>query len=163
MAAERGAKAAKENAENSAEMSANDLAAGNALRRKAESMSKADILRYAIWLDDHGQYAEALEWYKKTIGSDFNFEVVSTPREDYEGGVAHYRVGVMYRCGHGIPKDDKAANRHFTFAHRLGNEAGTLAVIEAFRYGIGVEQSAANRGVADYYERELAKKRSKSR
>lgn len=158
MAAKRATEAA---ANKPMALSADDLAERDALRQKAESGSKADTLRYAIWLDDHGQYAEALEWYKKTIGSEFNFEVVSTRREDYEGGVAHYRVGLMYRQGHGVPKDDKAANRHFTFADRLGNEDGTLAVIEAFRYGIGVEQSAANRGTADYYERKLMEKRQR--
>ena len=157
MAAKRAAEAAANN--RPVTLSADDLAKRDALRQKAESGSRTDTLQYAIWLDDHGQYAEALEWYKEIVGLDFEFVGVS--KEDYEGGVAQYRVGLMYRQGHGVPKDDKAAVRHFMFAQRLGNEDGALAVIEAFRYGIGVERSAANRDVADFYERQLMKKRQR--
>lgn len=154
MAAKRSAEAA---ANKPIALSADDLASRDALRQKAESGSKADALRYAIWLDDHGQYEEALEWYEKV----YEVEIVAVPREDYEGGVAHYRAGLMYRQGRGVPRDDKAANRHFLSAQQLGNEDGTLAVIEAFRNGIGVEKSAANRDVADFFERKLMEKRQR--
>ena len=61
----------------------------------------------------------------------------------------------MYRYGRGVSKDDKAAVRQFLCAQKIGNKDGTLAVIEAFRNGIGVEKSAANRSVANHYEKEL--------
>ena len=48
-------------------LSPEDLSMRETLRKKAESGSKEDFLRYAIWLDTHKQYQEAMKWYKKRL------------------------------------------------------------------------------------------------
>lgn len=133
------------------------------LYKSASSGGRMELLNYAMWLDDHKQYSDAVIWYTKLIELDIP-PYSQREKPDYERGVAYYRMGVMYRRGNGVSKDDKAANRNFSYAMNLGNEDGTLALIEALRNNIGYDKrnSASNRSCADFFERELEKKRRRS-
>ena len=152
------AKAIEKENEARARWTPQEKQAHDELQKKAASGARREFLDYAVWLDDHQQYREAKTWYERVTDG---VEVVVTDCTDYEGGVAHYRLGLLYRNGYGVERDEKAAIRHFLSSQKSGNDDGTRSVIYAFRNGIGVENSAANRDVADFYERELAKKQGK--
>lgn len=80
----------------------------------------------ALHRDLRGDFTTAAEWYRRAA--------------DQGSAEAHYTLGVLYRGGQGVPKDDIAAVKCFRMAAELKYCEAEEAYAQCLESGIGVAQ-----------------------
>ena len=92
-----------------------------------EKGDPSELMQTALRHDAAGQYEEATEWYRKAA----------------EQGVpeAQNNLGVMYKDGQGVDRDDAEAVRWFLLAARRGNVLAQSNLGWMYQSGRGVEQN----------------------
>jgi len=93
----------------------------------SERQDPAELMQTALRHDAAGRYEEAAEWYRKAA----------------EQGVpeAQNNLGVMYKDGQGVDRDDAEAVRWFLLAARRGNVLAQSNLGWMYQSGRGVEQN----------------------
>ena len=109
-----------------------------------------------------GKYAEAMRLYKKAIKQGFSNEYPEL------SGLPEYNIGVLYKHGRGVPKDQVEALRWFRIAARKGSDLAMfeIARVERKIAAAKEKQQAEQRRIAEAKrkaEEELRRKAEESR